>query len=75
MLVVEPEQFDRHVKAQRYAAFGVPHYWVLDPDERRLECYTNVDGAFVLSVSGDGNADVSPSVFPGLTVRLVQIWQ
>ena len=63
LLIVEvlspsTEKFDRHVKARHYAVLGVPHYWVLDPDQRRLECYTSVDGAFVLSASGEGDAQV-----------------
>lgn len=79
LLVVEvlspsTEQFDRHVKAQRYAAFGVPHYWVLDPDERRLECYTNVDGSFVLSVSGSGEESLDIPDFPKLTIDLGVVW-
>jgi len=53
----------------------VPHYWVLDPDQRRLECYTNVDGTFVLSVSGEGDAQVVVPVFAGLTIHLAQIWR
>jgi Uma2 family endonuclease len=43
LLVVEvlspsTETFDRQVKAQRFAALGVPCYWILDPEARRLEC-------------------------------------
>jgi len=80
LLIVEvlspsTEQFDRHVKAQRYAAFRVPYYWVLDPDEQRLECYTNIEGAFVLSVSGEGDAEVVVPVFTGLTIDLSAIWR
>jgi Uma2 family endonuclease len=30
---------DRTVKARRYAALGVRHYWIVDPDAKALECY------------------------------------
>ena len=63
------------MKARHYAALGVPHYWVLDPDQRRLECYTSVDGAFVLSASGEGDAQVVVPVFAGLTIDLALIWR
>ncbi len=80
LLIVEvlspsTEKFDRQVKARHYAALGVPHYWVLDPDQRRLECYTNVDGTFVLSASGEGDAQVVVPVFAGLTIDLGVIWR
>ncbi len=30
---------DRGVKRERYAYFGVPLYWIVDPDSRHLEVY------------------------------------
>jgi len=69
------EKFDRQVKARRFAALGAPHYWVLDPDQRRLECYTNVDGTFVLSAGGEGDAQFVVPVFAGLTIDLGVIWR
>ncbi len=79
VLVVEvlspsTEKFDRHVKAQRYAAFGVANYWILDPDRLRLECYTNLAGSFVLSTSGEGDARVPVTAFAGLVIDLGVIW-
>ena len=32
-------QTDRSAKGKRYAALGVRHYWIVDPDARRIECY------------------------------------
>jgi len=39
--VISPgrEDYDRTVKARRYAARGVPHCWIVDPEARRLECF------------------------------------
>ena len=80
LLIVEvlspsTEKFDRHVKARRFAALGVPHYWVLDPDQRRLECYRNVDGTFVLSVSGEGDELLASRDFERLQIDLSAIWR
>jgi Uma2 family endonuclease len=30
---------DRQTKAQLYAKHGVPHYWLIDPDQQTLEAY------------------------------------
>ena len=38
--------YDRTAKAQRYAALGVPHYWIVDPPTRTLECFANHEGVF-----------------------------
>ena len=80
LLVVEvlspsTEKFDRHVKARRFAALGVPHYWVLDPDQRRLECYTNVDGTFVLSAAGERDELLASPDFERLQIDLSAIWR
>lgn len=28
---------DRGIKRERYAHFGVPHYWIIDPEARQIE--------------------------------------
>jgi len=56
LLVVEilsrsTRERDRTVKAQRYARLGIQHYWLVDPDERRVECLRAKDGVYELIVS------------------------
>jgi Uma2 family endonuclease len=80
MLVVEvlspsSERMDRQIKARRLAAFGVPHYWVLDPEERTLECYELEAGVYVLRASGAGEASVTAPGLEGLTIALAAIWR
>ncbi len=33
-------------KTQKYAAVGLPHYWILDPEEPSLEAYELVEGLY-----------------------------
>jgi Uma2 family endonuclease len=68
------ENFDRQVKAQRFAKLGVPNYWILDPQSHRLECYRNDGGTYVLSVEAQ-QARVPISDFPGLTIDLPSLWR
>lgn len=65
---------DRGVKARRYAALGVPHYWVVDPDARRLECYRAGSGAYDPVCSGEGPARVEHPDWRDLVIDLAALW-
>ncbi|MEO7135781.1 MAG: Uma2 family endonuclease [Vicinamibacterales bacterium] len=80
LLVVEvlspsTESFDRQVKGRRFAALGVPSYWILDPDARRLECFRNEGGRYVLSVTAEREEQLPIPEFDGLTIDLPAIWR
>lgn len=66
---------DRTVKARRYAALGVAHYWLVDPEARRLECYRAEGGAYALVVQGEGDASLSHPDWPGLALPLADLWR
>ena len=66
---------DRTVKARRYAALGTPHYWIVDPDARRIECYRAESGAYAATLEVEGNATLAPSDWPGLTIALSDLWR
>jgi Uma2 family endonuclease len=38
------EHRDRGVKRERYAGYGVPEYWIVDADEKRVEVYRLIRG-------------------------------
>ena len=40
------KNYDRTSKAQRSAAWGVSHYWIVDPDAQQIECYRAKEGKF-----------------------------
>jgi Uma2 family endonuclease len=66
--------YDRATKSRRYAALGVPHLWFLDPDGRRLECFRLEGGTWRLVVEGRGEQSVEHPDWPGLIIRLGEIW-
>jgi len=66
---------DRGVKGRRYAALGVPHYWLVDFDAPRLECFRLDGTAYVPSVEGQGDARVSHPDWPGLEIALAELWR
>jgi len=53
---------DRGRKADLYLRVGIPHYWIVDPDERTLEAFEARDGAWVrLGAWTDGD---TPRIAP-----------
>ena len=65
---------DRKSKFQLYARYGVTHYWIVDPDTRRLEAYALSEGAYVPRGLLEGDGVLSADPFPGLIIRGSTIW-
>lgn len=65
---------DRTAKRVLYERAGVPHYWLVDPLDRRFEAYELRDGRYVLVASLTGDATFEPVLFPGLTISLAEVW-
>ena len=66
--------YDRVTKAKRYATRAVPHYWIVDPQARSLECHRLEDRAYRLEVSGSGSETVRVSSFEGPEIPLGEFW-
>ena len=66
---------DTGVKARRYAEIGVPHYWLVDPEARRIECQVLEGSAYRLLVSAEGDALIEHPAWPGLAVELRRLWR
>lgn len=67
-------QLDRYVKLNKYAATGIPHYWIVDPDTRLLSAYRLSGQRYQLVGDLQGEATFCPELFPGLTIELVELW-
>lgn len=65
---------DRQTKAQLYAKHQVPHYWLVDPDQRTLEAYELVIDHYDLVASARDAEVFTPSLFPGLSIQLADLW-
>jgi Uma2 family endonuclease len=67
------EARDRGLKLRRYAASGVPHYWILDTDGPRIEeRVLGDDGYQLVGTFGPGEI-FRPTIFPGLEIPLDEI--
>lgn len=67
--------YDRTTKAQRYAALGIPHYWIVDPETRTLECFRSHEAAYQLVGSFGPDAMLTHPDFPGLRFDLPALWR
>jgi Uma2 family endonuclease len=66
--------FDRRIKAQRYASFGVPLYWLVDPSARRVECFRLVSGTYELAAEGHHDEVIEAVGLEGVQLTLGPLW-
>lgn len=65
---------DRVQKMQIYQNAGVQHYWLVDPGEKTLECFSLREGLYALLAAGMDNDVVKHPEFAGLEVNLSVLW-
>ncbi len=66
---------DRLRKRNIYEKMGIPHYWIIDPNDETIEAYALQNGLYVLRSSGlDVGEFVHPG-FPGFSVDLMVLWR
>ena len=66
---------DRAGKARLYARYGVRHYWLVDPDARRVECLELEGAAYTPRGSLAGDGVLESGLFPGLPINGAMIWE
>lgn len=65
---------DRLQKLQIYQKYGVPHYWLVDPEEKTLECFALKDDTYALVALGMDEEVVEHPDFEAL-IDLKKLWQ
>ena len=65
---------DRFKKMHIYQRAKVQHYWLVNPDDKSLECFAVRDGLYMLVASGTGEDTVKHPGFEGLTIDLKSLW-
>lgn len=66
--------YDRVLKASRYLALGVRHYWLVDPDQQHIVCQRADGEVWVVIAEGHGDGAVSDPTWPELTINLSALW-
>ena len=65
---------DRGIKLRRYAAAGVPHYWIADPRSRELEARRLTEHGYELSGKFGPGSVFRPELFPDLEIPIDELW-
>jgi Uma2 family endonuclease len=79
LLVVEIESpstrsRDRKLKPMRLARLRVPHYWLVDPKRRLIQCFSLTRDRYELAATvGEGDR-YSPPQWPGLEIDAQALW-
>jgi len=61
---------DRGIKLRRYAAAGVPHYWIVDPRRRTLEAHRLGEAGYGRPTVYRSGEVFTPELFPGLEIPI-----
>lgn len=54
---------------------GVNHFWLVDPEEKTMECFMLSDGNYFLATSGLDSDLVKPPGFQDLVINLSLLWE
>ena len=65
---------DRSTKRQLYARYGVPYYWIVDPEARTVEAYSLSEGGYHLVTGAAGPDTVTLPPFPELAFAPASLW-
>ena len=60
-------------KFQYYLEAGVREYWVIDPDEKKVQVHVYDNGRYISSIYKN-NDRIPVSILQGLTVSLEELW-
>ncbi len=66
---------DRLQKLRIYREAQVPHYWLVNPEEKTLECFSLRDGVYALVAAGMEEEVVEHPHFAGLSIELKALWR
>ena len=69
--IVSPSNTHRELflKFQYYLEAGVREYWVIDPDEKKVQVHIYENGHYISTVYKD-DAAIPVNILPGLSVNL-----
>ena len=71
--VLSDPRHDRVRKRRLYARFGVPEYWIVDPDGDRVEVHRLEDGGYGAPIVFEPGATITSALLPGLEIDVADL--
>ena len=68
-------QYDRTTKSRRYAALGIPRFWIVDIENQVVEIYRRTGEQYVDIARVRGGASYEHPDFPELTIHTAPLWK
>jgi Uma2 family endonuclease len=65
---------DRIVKLQLYGKYGVPEYWIVDPEQRAVEVYRQQQGSLERVGTFMDHDDITSPLLPDFRLRSLDIF-
>ena len=65
---------DRIQKKALYEQFGLPEYWIVDPDSHSIELFVLASGSYQLHGKGSGADRISSRLLPGFEVSFDELF-
>lgn len=72
--IVSDPRVDRVRKRDLYARYGVPEYWIVDPDADRVEVYRLKGGSYVKPEILEPGETLTTSLLPGLRLDVAELF-
>ena len=66
--------YDRTIKAERYATLGVLHYWIVDPELQTIDCYQCRNQTFSLAAHTQGANPLVHPEWPDWSITVTTLW-
>lgn len=66
--------YDLRLKKRVYEKSGVKEYWIVDPMEKTIEVYENINGEFKAFSQGQGKEIVKSKLLEGFSVEMEKIF-
>ena len=64
---------DRGGKMRLYAKYGIPHYWIIDPQALTLEMFELREAEYQLEADFDKTETAVSKLFPGLLIPMAEL--